>query len=1379
MATPVRTSSPWVQGDPGPFEEDRAVSPVPSNVSMRSDRSMGEPLHFRKGKSGPCEGDRSVSPVPSNVSMRSDRSMGEPLHFRKGQPGPFEGDRSVSPVPSNVSMRSDRSMGEPLHFRKGQPGPYDQERAVSPVPSVGSMESDRLGEPLDFSREEPDPFEEDRSVSPVPSNASMRSDRSMGEPLHFRKGKSGPCEGDRSVSPVPSNVSMRSDRSMGEPLHFRKGQPGPFEGDRSVSPVPSNVSMRSDRSMGEPLHFRKGQPSPYDQETAVSPVPSDVSVESDRLGEPQNISKGESGPCEGDRSVSPVPNDVSKKSDGSMGEPQNISKGESSPYDQDRSVSPVPSDVSVESDRLGEPQNISKGESGPCEGDRSVSAVPNDVSEKSDGSMGEPQNISKGESSPYDQDRSVSPVPSDVSVESDRLGEPQNISKGESGPCEGDRSVSAVPNDVSEKSDRSMGEPQNISKGESSPYDQERAVSAVPSDVSVESDRLSKPQNISKEGSGPCEGDRSFSSVPNDVSMKSDGSMGEPQNISKEKPGATDQNPDTTKPSSVDTSSKGKAVNPKLTADLKRRILSQHEEEVKKLETDTELYNIGKENKENKVQTYDELFPKSRTKTVRTVLMKGAAGVGKTLQTRRFMVDWAEGKSNKNIDLIVSLKFSELNSRKDEVQSMKDLLRYSLSDDEHPEVCKFDKCKDFRNELTADLKATIRHQHEEELKTLKRRQQLVSALRKRFRSENTEVENKDHPNQQNTEHIIREEKSNEVDSGEKSVTQVKATSDIFKDTKEKTIRTVLTIGEAGIGKSFHAQKFKTEWAKNDKGSYLTQAFNSVMSFWSKAEEEVIFPLDFSELNQMKETKVSLVGLLERFFKETKECVISNYEQFKVVFVLDGLEDYQPPLDFDNCNILTDTREPASVDVLLTNLIRGKLFPSARLWITSQPSAAKQLPDTCVDRTTEIRWKAVNPKLTADLKRRILSQHEEEVKKLKTDTELYDIGKENKENKVQTYDELFQKSLTKTVRTVLMKGAAGVGKTLQTRRFMVDWAEGKSNNNIDLIVSLKFGELNSRKAEVQSMKDLFHYSVNDDKHPEVCRFDDCSIAFVLDGLEECDLPLDFEKKEDLTDMNKPASMDVLLTNLIKGNLLPSAHLWIVSQPSGVEKIPSEYIQKQTECRGKDFKHELTADLKATIRHQHEEELRKHETDTELYEIGEENKDEKQTDNTLFLDSEQKTVRTVLMKGVPRVGKTHQTRRFMVDWAEEKSDKNIDLIVSLKFSELNSRKEKVQSMTDLLRHSLNDRKHRLACQYNKCEVAFVLDGLEECDLPLDFEKKEDLTDMHKPASMDVLLTNLIKGNLLPSARLWIVSQPSGVDKIPSEYIQKQTECRGMKQ
>lgn len=222
-------------------------------------------------------------------------------------------------------------------------------------------------------------------------------------------------------------------------------------------------------------------------------------------------------------------------------------------------------------------------------------------------------------------------------------------------------------------------------------------------------------------------------------------------------------------------------------------------------------------------------------------------------------------------------------------------------------------------------------------------EKLVSTLRNTFLQENTQDEDKNHPNQKNTEHIMREDSSTEDNDEEKngctaakSVTRVNAISDIFKEPKGKQIRTVLTIGEAGIGKSFHVQKFKKEWAEEkDKKSF-----------------QIVFPLNVSKLKLIKGEKVSLVELLNHFFEGAKKLVISDFEKFKVLFVLDGLEAYQPPLDFGSSDTLTDVTDSASVDVLLTNLIRGNLLPSARLWITSR----LKLPDTFVNRTTEIRCK---------------------------------------------------------------------------------------------------------------------------------------------------------------------------------------------------------------------------------------------------------------------------------------------------------------------------------------------------------------------------------------------------------------------------------------
>ncbi|XP_035984986.1 NLR family CARD domain-containing protein 3-like, partial [Fundulus heteroclitus] len=162
--------------------------------------------------------------------------------------------------------------------------------------------------------------------------------------------------------------------------------------------------------------------------------------------------------------------------------------------------------------------------------------------------------------------------------------------------------------------------------------------------------------------------------------------------------------------------------------------------------------------------------------------------------------------------------------------------------------------------------------------------------------------------------------------------------DIFKvpPGRDQPIRTLMTKGVAGIGKTVLTQKFTLDWAED------------------KAHQNIhfIFPFTFRELNVMKEKKFSLVDLVHHFFTETKE--ICSFEHFQLLFIFDGLDESRLPLDFQNQEILTDATESTSVDVLLTNLIRGKLLPSARLWITTRPAAANQIPPECVGMVTEVR-----------------------------------------------------------------------------------------------------------------------------------------------------------------------------------------------------------------------------------------------------------------------------------------------------------------------------------------------------------------------------------------------------------------------------------------
>uniref|UniRef100_A0AAZ1XHX0 B30.2/SPRY domain-containing protein n=1 Tax=Oreochromis aureus TaxID=47969 RepID=A0AAZ1XHX0_OREAU len=190
----------------------------------------------------------------------------------------------------------------------------------------------------------------------------------------------------------------------------------------------------------------------------------------------------------------------------------------------------------------------------------------------------------------------------------------------------------------------------------------------------------------------------------------------------------------------------------------------------------------------------------------------------------------------------------------------------------------------------------------------------------------------------NDEHEVRqiETASRKPDRPETIIRQ----KDIFKTPpgRDEPIRTVLTKGVAGIGKTVLTQKYSLDWAKD------------------KANQDIqfIFPFTFRELNVLKEEKFSLVELVHHFFTETKEVGICSFEDFQVVFIFDGLDECRLPLDFHKTTILTDPRKSTSVDVLLINLIRGKLLPSARLWITTRPAAANQIPPDCVGMVTEVR-----------------------------------------------------------------------------------------------------------------------------------------------------------------------------------------------------------------------------------------------------------------------------------------------------------------------------------------------------------------------------------------------------------------------------------------
>ncbi|XP_030296443.1 NACHT, LRR and PYD domains-containing protein 12-like, partial [Sparus aurata] len=164
--------------------------------------------------------------------------------------------------------------------------------------------------------------------------------------------------------------------------------------------------------------------------------------------------------------------------------------------------------------------------------------------------------------------------------------------------------------------------------------------------------------------------------------------------------------------------------------------------------------------------------------------------------------------------------------------------------------------------------------------------------------------------------------------------------DIFKASpdQQRRIRVVLTNGVAGVGKTFSVQKFTLDWAEGSENQDVI----------------LLVLLSFRELNLIRDEQYSLLRLLHVFHPTLQKVTAEKLAVCKLLFIFDGLDESRLSLDFNNHEVVSDVTQKSSVSVLLTNLIQGKLLPSALVWITSRPAAANQIPPSCVDRVTEVR-----------------------------------------------------------------------------------------------------------------------------------------------------------------------------------------------------------------------------------------------------------------------------------------------------------------------------------------------------------------------------------------------------------------------------------------
>ncbi|XP_063047490.1 protein NLRC3-like [Engraulis encrasicolus] len=173
-----------------------------------------------------------------------------------------------------------------------------------------------------------------------------------------------------------------------------------------------------------------------------------------------------------------------------------------------------------------------------------------------------------------------------------------------------------------------------------------------------------------------------------------------------------------------------------------------------------------------------------------------------------------------------------------------------------------------------------------------------------------------------------------------------------------------------------------------------------------------------------------------------------------------------------------------------------------------------------------------------------------------------------EDPLITCSDLFKSSSEeKVIKAVLTKAAAGMGKTVLVQKLVTDWADGRANQDIDVVVVLPFRLLNRIKEQECSFQELLQHICPDLQELwKSGAFEYYQVLFICFALDESSLPLNFQENQKLSGISQKASVDTLVTSLIMGSLVPNARIWITSRHVASDQIPSEVINKVTEVRG---------------------------------------------------------------------------------------------------------------------------------------------------------------------------------------------------------------------
>uniref|UniRef100_H3AKZ9 NACHT domain-containing protein n=1 Tax=Latimeria chalumnae TaxID=7897 RepID=H3AKZ9_LATCH len=153
-------------------------------------------------------------------------------------------------------------------------------------------------------------------------------------------------------------------------------------------------------------------------------------------------------------------------------------------------------------------------------------------------------------------------------------------------------------------------------------------------------------------------------------------------------------------------------------------------------------------------------------------------------------------------------------------------------------------------------------------------------------------------------------------------------------------------------------------------------------------------------------------------------------------------------------------------------------------------------------------------------------------------------------------------------------------------------------------------------------------------------------------------------------------------------------------------------------------------------------------------------------------------TIVVSGVPGIGKTTLVQKILHDWITGKHHQRFAFVFLFKFRDLNQFPELTSLAEIIVKHHpcLNDL-HGLREILSKPEnLLFILDGLDESKTSIDFKSKRLCSNPERFNNVCTIVTSLVKKSLMKGCTVLITSRPTALEVVNVEMFDRCTEIIG---